>query len=88
MSPTNSIWRDAPAFFTYIARCQSLLQQGRPDNDFLLYLPLYDMWQEQDGRLLMFDIHKMDRRAPRFIEAVNKIRAAGYDVDYISDRFV
>ena len=46
------------------------------------------MWQEQDGRLLMFDIHKMDRRAPRFIEAVNKIRAAGYDVDYISDRFV
>lgn len=88
MSPTNSIWRDAPAFFTYITRCQSLLQHGRPDNDFLLYLPLYDMWQEQDGRLLMFDIHKMDRRAPRFIEAVNKIRAAGYDVDYISDRFV
>ena len=88
MSPTNSIWRDAPAFFQYISRCQSFLQMGQPDNDFLVYLPVYDMWQEQDGRLLMFDIHKMDRRAPRFIEAVNKIRAAGYDVDYISDRFV
>lgn len=88
MSPTNSIWKDAPAFFEYITRCQSLLQQGRPDNDFLLYLPLYDIWYEQDGRLLMFDIHKMDKRAPRFIEAVNKIRGAGYDVDYISDRFI
>lgn len=88
MSPTNSIWRDVPAFFSYITRCQSLLQQGQPDNDFLLYLPLYDMWYEQDGRLLMFDIHKMNKRAPRFIEAVNKIREAGYDVDYISDRFI
>ena len=88
MSPTNSIWKDAPAFFTYITRCQSFLQQGYPDNDFLLYLPLYDIWHEQDGRLLMFDIHKMDKRAPRFIEAVNKIRKSGYDVDYISDRFI
>lgn len=66
MSPTNSIWRDAPAFFDYIARCQSFLQMGKPDNDFLIYLPVYDMWQEQDGRLLMFDIHKMAKRAPRF----------------------
>lgn len=88
MSPTNSFWRDVPAFFQYITRCQSFLQQGKPDNDFLLYLPVYDMWHEQGGRLLMFDIHKMSKRAPRFIEAVHKIEKAGYDVDYISDRFI
>ena len=34
MSPTNSIWRDAPALMDYITRSQSMLQQGRPDNDF------------------------------------------------------
>ena len=56
MSPTNSIWRDAPAFFQYITRCQSFLQMGKPDNDFLVYLPVYDMWEEQPGRLLLFDI--------------------------------
>ena len=28
MSPTNSIWRDAPAFFQYISRCQSFLADG------------------------------------------------------------
>lgn len=88
MSPTNSIWKDAPSFFDYISRCQSFLQMGAPDNDFLLYLPIYDMWQEQDGRLLMFDIHKMSQRAPSFIEAVHRIYNAGYDVDYISDNFI
>lgn len=88
MSPTNSIWRDAPAFFDYITRCQSFLQMGQPDNDFLVYLPVYDMWDEQGGRLLLFDIHKMARRAPRFIEAVHRIYDAGYDMDYISDNFI
>lgn len=88
MSPTNNIWRDAPAFFDYITRCQSFLQMGQPDNDFLVYLPVYDMWDEQGGRLLLFDIHKMARRAPRFIEAVHRIYGAGYDMDYISDNFI
>jgi len=88
MSPTNNIWRDAPAFFDYITRCQSFLQMGQPDNDFLVYLPVYDMWDEQDGRLLLFDIHKMAKRAPRFINAVHRIYDAGYDMDYISDNFI
>jgi hypothetical protein len=88
ISPTNSIWRDAPAFFSYVTRCQSFLQTGQPDNDFLVYLPVYDMWHEQPGRLLMFDIHGMAKRAPRFIEAVHRISNAGYDMDYISDHFI
>ena len=88
MSPTNSIWRDAGAFFDYITRCQSFLQMGKPDNDFLVYLPVYDMWDEQPGRMLMFDIHGMAKRAPKFIEVVDRIMAGGYDVDYISDNFI
>ncbi|MBQ8520699.1 MAG: glycosyl hydrolase family 2, partial [Bacteroides sp.] len=88
MSPTNSIWRDAPAFFDYISRCQSFLQWGKPDNDFLVYLPVYDMWQEQPGRFLTFSIHEMARRAPKFIETVNTISRCGYDMDYISDSFI
>jgi hypothetical protein len=88
ISPTNTIWRDAPAFFEYITRCQSFLQKGKPDNDFLLYLPVYDMWNEQPGRLLSFDIHKMKTRAPKFIRVVDEIMQCGYDVDYISDDFI
>ena len=88
MSPNNSIWRDAPAFFKYISRSQSFLQMGKPDNDFLVYLPVYDMWQEQPGRYLTFSIHEMAHRAPKFIETVNTINRCGYDMDYISDAFV
>lgn len=88
MSPTNSIWKDADALFDYVTRCQSFLQEGKPDNDFLLYFPVYDMWHEQNGRLLMFDIHKMQERAPQFISAVNNIVNSGYDVDYISDNYL
>ena len=88
MSPNNSIWRDAPAFFEYIARCQSFMQMGKPDNDFLVYLPVYDMWEEQPGRLLMFTIHDMAQRAPKFIKTINTITDCGYDVDYISDSFI
>lgn len=88
MSPTNSIWRDAPSFFHYVTRCQSFLQMGRPDNDFLIYLPVYDMWNEQPGRLLLFTIHHMDKLAPKFINAIHRINNSGYDGDYISDNFI
>lgn len=89
LSPTNSIWHDAQGLFDYVARCQSFLTAGNPDNDFLLYLPLYDIWREQQGKqFLLFDIHKMDRTMPRFKQAVHTILAAGYDTDYLSDRYL
>ncbi len=88
MSPTNPLWRDAKPFFKYISRTQSFLQKGEPDNDFLVYLPVYDMWHQQKGRLLMFDINEMEERAPEFISVVDKISEAGYDMDYISDNFI
>lgn len=88
MSPTNPLWRDAKQFFKYIERAQSFLQMGAPDNDFLVYLPIYDIWYEQSERLLQLSIHDMARRAPQFINAINSITSAGYDVDYISDKFL
>ncbi|MBQ8702150.1 MAG: glycosyl hydrolase family 2 [Prevotella sp.] len=98
MSPTNSIWRDAPFMMKYIERCQSFLQLGEPDNDFLVYLPVRDMWHKRiprkDGKrgnlgddlLMQFDIHAMDEKAPEFIRSILTIDSLGYDCDYISDR--
>ena len=89
MSPTNTIWRDAPYFMQYVERCQSFLQWGEPDNDFLVYLPVRDMWQKQTDKLLMqFSIHKMGQLAPEFIKAILAIDRAGFDCDYISDRLL
>ncbi len=93
MSPTNSIWRDAPYLMQYIERCQGFLQMGQPDNDFLIYLPVRDMWRQrlmegEKGLLMQFDIHSMNIKAPDFIHSILKIDSLGYDCDYISDQYL
>ncbi len=89
MSPTNSIWRDAPYFMQYVERCQSFLQWGQPDNDFLVLLPVRDMWKKQPQKLLMqFSIHAMGKLAPEFIKTILDIDRAGFDCDYISERLL
>lgn len=88
MSPSNNWWSAMPAFSSYIERCQSFLQWGKPDNDILVYLPYYDMIYDQPGSIALFDIHSMAKRAPQFIEAVQSIIRSGYDVDYVSDRYL
>ncbi len=93
MSPTNTIWRDAPALNEYITRCQSFLQMGNPDNDYLVYLPVRDMWRERlsnstKGLFLTFDIHGMKKKAPGFIKSILEIDSLGFDCDYISDKYL
>ena len=93
MSPTNSIWRDAPWLLKYIERCQSFLQMGRPDNDFMVLLPVRDMWAERTGKgekslLMQFDIHSMAKKAPEFIKSILAIDKAGFDCDYISEKYL
>lgn len=93
MSPTNSIWRDASYFMEYVERCQSFLQMGQPDNDFLVLLPVRDMWAERKGTgpssiLMMFDIHSMGKKAPDFINSIIEIDKAGFDCDYISEKYL
>lgn len=89
MSPTNSIWRDAPYFLKYIERCQSFLQKGKADNDFLVYLPIRDMWAKPDkSMLMMFAIHSMGEKAPEFKNMILSIDSLGYDCDYISDKYL
>ena len=89
MSPTNSIWRDAPELMKYITNCQTYLQWGHPDNDFLVYLPVRDMWRTNTKKwLMMFDIHGMAKKAPEFIKCILDIDKAGFDCDYISDQYL
>lgn len=89
MSPTNSIWRDAPYFMEYIERCQSFLQWGKPDNDFLVFLPVRDMWQNDLKHMYMaFSIHNMSEKAPKFIKTILSIDSLGFDCDYISEKYL
>ena len=89
MSPTNSIWRDANMLTSYIDFCQQRLQEGEPDNDFLVLLPVRNMWRTNlDKRLMLFEINSMDKKAPEFIASILKIDSLGYDCDYISEKYL
>ena len=88
MNVNNTIFRDVRGLNDYITRTQSFLQYGQPDNDFLIYLPIWDIWQQQEGRYLMFDIHKIKTLMPSFFNMVMDIQKSGFDVDYISDRYL
>lgn len=89
MSPTAPFWEDAPAMLGYVERCQSFLQQGAPDNDLLLYIPMEDISHEYHERnLLPFEIHKMDKTMPVLKRTMNRLVRSGFDADYISDRYL
>ena len=87
MNPRNSIWHDVPALNAYLARCQSVLQSGRPDNDVLLYWPVADFWSNPAGRLQPMTVSQTDWFENQPIgQTAHELWNSGYAFDYISDR--
>ena len=86
VNPNNTIFRDMIGLNNYAARIQAFLQAGKPDNEVLVYLPIYDIWQNyRKGNYVTFDIHKISEKLPYFQKTIFKIRELGYDLDYVSD---
>lgn len=87
MNPRNSIWRDAPALNDYIARCQSILQSGKPDNDILLYWPIHDLWHNPTGMVRHLTVHARDWfEAQPIGKTAESLWRRGFAFDYVSDR--
>lgn len=85
-SPQNPIWNDFEELNKYVTRVQSFLQRGKPDNDILLYFPIYDRYSDYGGNLLEhFDaISPKFNRTP-FRYSADSMLIKGYTYDYISD---
>ncbi|MBR1447558.1 MAG: glycosyl hydrolase family 2 [Prevotella sp.] len=92
MSPTNSIWHDAPSMMKYIERVQSFMQMGKPDNDVLVYAPFANAMKKNTGtfknRLLLFDINTMSTKMSELETCVKNLEAQGLDCDYTSERYL
>jgi alpha-L-rhamnosidase len=87
MNPRNSIWRDVPALNEYIARCQSFLQSGKPDNDVLLYWPVADFWSNPSGRVQPMGVSETNWFTDQPVgKTARELWNLGYAFDYISDR--
>jgi alpha-L-rhamnosidase len=87
MNPRNSIWHDVPALNEYIARCQSVLQSGKPDNDILLYWPVSDLWNTPGGMLSEMTVSQTAWFTNQPIgTTAEQLWNNGYSFDYVSDR--
>ncbi len=87
MNPRNSIWHDVPALNDYIARCQSVLQSGKPDNDILLYWPVADLWSRSDGMLPETTVSQTAWFTNQPVgTTAEQLWNHGYAFDYVSDR--
>jgi len=82
--PTNSFWKDFSALNSYVTRCQSFLQSGRPDNDVLLYFPIYDRFSQRGRSLLQHFAGGATGTNAR--NDGQTMLDAGYTFDFVSDR--
>jgi hypothetical protein len=84
--PNNPFWKDFPKLNQYVTRCQSFLQAGRPDNDVLLYFPIYDRFAEP-GRDMLHHFDGMEGfENTDFKSSATWMLQNGYAFDLISDK--
>ena len=86
LNPNNPLWQDFAAMNDYVARVQSILQAGRPDNDVLLYWSFDDIADDAAGQMRQLGVHEnqwlTESATARMAFA---LLSAGYSFDFISD---
>jgi hypothetical protein len=75
----------------YVEKCQSILQESKPDNDVLVYFPIHDLWAKparSSGGVHLLEVHHVDRwllDLP-FGKLTQQLWKDGYSFDFVSDR--
>ncbi|MCS7265280.1 MAG: glycosyl hydrolase [Armatimonadetes bacterium] len=91
--PTNTFWHHFPALNEYIARCQAFLQSSEPDNDLLVYFPIFDLWAKDEGTrnyLHFLTVHSqwLEVNLTEFTQTSKRLWERGYAFDFVSDRML
>ncbi|MGC4232408.1 MAG: glycosyl hydrolase [Niabella sp.] len=88
--PNNSLWPHLSGLNNYIARCQSVLQAGSPDNELAIYWPVYDVWHNAKGMDKPLSVHHVDEwlHPTPFYKNVVGLQRNGYSLDFVSDRML
>jgi hypothetical protein len=68
------------------------LQSGKPDNELLVYWPVYDVWHHCDPKKLDFQlgVDNLGKwlKPSDFYKTVNDLMNTGYSVDFVSDNML
>ena len=82
-APTNTWWEDLKTINSYVTNCQSFLQSSKPDNDILLYFPIYDAWSQR-GKSMLVHFGAQNEELTKGLGEM--LLDDGYTFDYISDK--
>jgi hypothetical protein len=87
MGPHGGLWRDLPAFNSYIQRCQSILQHGRPSSEVLVYFPFSDLLHDGAEKPPLFTVHNQSEwlHPSRFYQTAMELWNSGITFDFASD---
>ncbi|GAB3650672.1 glycosyl hydrolase [Echinicola sediminis] len=90
LTQQNSLWPHFKSFNEYIARCQSVLQTGKPDNELIMYWPVYDVWADEGNMFKMISVHHIDHwlHPTQFYAQSTALMKQGYSVDFASDKLL
>lgn len=88
--PSNSFWGHLTSLTSYITRVQSVLQSGLPDNELLIYWPIYDAWNRSEGLDMPLKVHDIDQwlHPSPFYKDVIQLLKTGYSLDFVSDHLL
>ena len=86
--PTNSFWPHLKGLNDYITRVQSVMQTAKPDNEILLYWPVYDVWHNAKGVDVALKVHDVDEwlHPTQFYKTAIQLTKTGYSLDFVSDK--
>lgn len=87
----SHFWNELPLLNKYIENCQTILQNSTPDNDILVYFPMYDLWQSvgPNNKTHAINVHTILKEGMfkgDLGNLSNQLISSGYSFDFISDR--
>jgi hypothetical protein len=87
----SHFWNALPQLNAYIEQCQKRLQNSKPDNDILLYFPMFDTWQKvgKNAKMHWSDVHTIILDGifnTSFGKTVRELQSKGFAFDFISDK--
>ncbi len=84
---TDPQWKDFHVLNEYVARTQTFLQQGKPDNDVLVYYPLADRYSDPGNAMLQhFDGMGREFAGTDFEKSSAWMLEYDYAFDFFSDK--
>lgn len=86
----SHFWKELPLLNRYVEKCQSKLQQTKPDNDLLVYLPFPDLWHSvgNSSKLNMVDVHNITKSGiftKDLLTLLDSLKYKGISYDFVSD---